>query len=160
MTYDLKTPPSNLAKRRAIALDWIKTLRLDDGNVVPQDETPATFFLAITEAGDLVATSVAPVTLLAATTFTPDETHNGSFVGLTAAGDIAVTLPATLTAGYSVCISQEGAGQITFAGEAGATLTSVDGIVTTRTQYSAATALVISNTIGTNAVWRLTGDME
>lgn len=101
-------------------------------------------------------TDIATVT---ASTFAPTKELNGAARVLTDGTGVAVSLPANLPEGYSICLIQGGAGQITFSAGSGATVNQADGYTKSRTQYAAVTALVMSNPTGAAGVWLLLGDM-
>ncbi len=73
---------------------------------------------------------------------------------------VGVTLPKTFPKGYKAVVIQQGAGQITFSPESGATLHGLSSATKTSGQYARATLEIISNTDGASAVWTLAGDVS
>ncbi len=90
--------------------------------------------------------------------FTLGATFNGQAIPWTAAGAGTITLANIAPAGTECMISCEGAGQITFAAQSGGSVQSRGARFKSNGQYSMITALVVTNT-GTNAAWRLGGDL-
>ena len=86
------------------------------------------------------------------------STFNGQGIPWAGSGAATVTLANNAPAGTECLISCEGAGQITFVAQAGASMQSRGARFKSNGQYSLITALVISNS-GTNAAWRLGGDL-
>ena len=92
------------------------------------------------------------------TSYTTLLQHNGLPGIFTNGSAIAVTLDRKMPEGYSVAIVQDGAGQITFAAESGATVQSAGNRLKSGEQYGSVTAMVISNVDGRSAAWRLLGN--
>jgi hypothetical protein len=92
------------------------------------------------------------------TTFTPALTDLNKLVTLNNASPVTVTLPQNSDVGFAIGtpinFQQIGAGQVTFAAGAGATVTSTPGL-NLRDQYSLATAIKV----GTDA-WTIIGDLD
>lgn len=78
---------------------------------------------------------------------------------LNKATGVTVTLPKTMVQGFTAPITQQGAGQITYAAESGATLHSLSSANKSTGQYGRAIATVLSNSDGQSAVWTLSGDI-
>jgi hypothetical protein len=92
------------------------------------------------------------------TTYTFVAADNGKAVTLTNAAAITATLPNNLAKGWNVIVYQGGAGQITFAPAAGATLRNRQNQTKTGGQYAMASLMCVSNVGGTSAVFALGGD--
>lgn len=71
-----------------------------------------------------------------------------------------MTLPNDREQGFSFLLCQAGAGQVTFAAAAGATLHSRIGYLKTAGQWSEVSLTVDSNSGGTAAAWVLSGDVS
>jgi hypothetical protein len=76
----------------------------------------------------------------------------------TNASAVTVTLPNDREQGFSLLLCQAGAGQVTFATAAGATLHSRTGYLKTAGQWSEVSLTVDSNS-GTAASWVVSGDL-
>jgi hypothetical protein len=83
---------------------------------------------------------------------------NGSITNVTASSAITLTLPNNLAQGFYCTVVQSGAGQITFAPAAGATLNNRQGLTHSAGQYAACSLIVTSNSGGASAVYVLGGD--
>jgi hypothetical protein len=90
--------------------------------------------------------------------FTLDSTFSGKLVPWTKSTAGTITLSNAAPVGFNALISCEGAGQITFAAQAGGSVQSRGARLKSNGQYSVITAIVYSNS-GTNAAWRLAGDL-
>ena len=90
--------------------------------------------------------------------FTLGATFNGQAIPWTASGAGTITLANNAPAGTECMISCEGVGQITFIAQAGGSVQSRGARLKSNGQYSMITAMVFSNS-GTNAAWRLGGDL-
>jgi hypothetical protein len=91
------------------------------------------------------------------TTYTVVAADTGKIVDHANVAAIAVTLSNAAPAGTCLTYVQSGAGQITFAAEAGGTLVNRQGHTKTAGQNAAVSLYVRSNS-GTDAVWVLLGD--
>ena len=100
------------------------------------------------------------IVTVAGTTHTADAANKAKVVEFTSAAAVAVTLPASMPVGHSVTWVQAGAGQVTFAAGAGATVRAPNGWLKTRAQWAVVTAYVRANNGGlTAAEWVLAGDL-
>lgn len=81
----------------------------------------------------------------------------GKLKRMTSASAVTVTLPNDLPQGFGVLIRQAGAGRVTFAAAAGATLGNVAGQTRTAAQWAEASLTVDTNADGTSAAWVLSG---
>lgn len=70
--------------------------------------------------------------------------NRNSILRSTSATPITITIPATIAVGERFDVVQSGAGQITFAAGAGATLQSRDSKLKTAGQFAAATVLCVA----------------
>ncbi|MEJ2377828.1 MAG: hypothetical protein P8Y71_21370 [Pseudolabrys sp.] len=95
---------------------------------------------------------------VAGTSYTVAAADLGKRKRSTGAAGVAVTLPKTLAQGFSVLFCQAGAGQISFAAEAGGTLDNRGGNSKTAGQWSEVSLTVDSNGDGNSASWVLSGD--
>jgi hypothetical protein len=82
----------------------------------------------------------------------------GKTVMLNNASAITVTLPDSLPAGFTCECIQLGAGQVTFAPAAGATLNNRQSQTKIAGQHGAARLAVTANSGGTTAIYNLAGD--
>jgi len=98
------------------------------------------------------------ITTQTGTTYTLTPSDSGSIVRFSNASAITVTLPNSMPANTVITILQDGTGQITFSPEAGATRTNRQNHTKTAGQYAFATLVVVANSTGTSAAWRLGGD--
>jgi hypothetical protein len=92
------------------------------------------------------------------TSYTLQASDNGGLVTLTNAAAITLTCPNSLSANFNCAIAQEGAGTVTVVAASGATLASRGGRVMLNGQYAMGFLRVASNS-GSNAAWRLAGDI-
>lgn len=93
------------------------------------------------------------------TTYTLASTDDGKVVDIANAGAITLTLPNSLAIGFSVLITQGGAGAILFSAAAGATIRQRQGFTHTAGQYAVASLYVRTNGGGNTAEWVLSGDL-
>lgn len=91
--------------------------------------------------------------------FTLTSAFAGKTVSWTKSYDGTITLANNVPAGSSVLINCEGTGQITFTTQTGASMASQGDRFKSNGLYSQITAWVKSNTTGSNAAWRLSGDL-
>lgn len=91
--------------------------------------------------------------------FTTSETDRNLFVRVNSATSITATLHAAAPVGLSLWLSQEGAGAITVAAEAGATLQSLFDFHKSAGLHSVIGAMCIENEDDESAVWRISGDL-
>lgn len=100
-----------------------------------------------------------PLNTQTGTTYTLVASDAGDLVTLNNAAAITLTIPlnssVAFAIGTQVTIAQLGAGTVTVAGAVGVTVSSADGDLKLRTQYSAATCIKT----GTNS-WILIGDIK
>jgi len=107
---------------------------------------------------------ITPMNNQTGTTYTLALTDCNKFINLYNANAITLTLPQAATAdlpdGFQCTIIQAGAGQVTIVKEGTDTISSADGLVKTRTQYSAVTIVNRGdyNSDGTTA-WFISGDL-
>jgi hypothetical protein len=98
-----------------------------------------------------------PLNTQTGTTYTLAETDAGHLITLTNSSAITLTVPTNASVpfanGTQITIAQNGAGQVTVAGDVGVTISSADSYLKLRTQYSAGTLIKT----GTNS-WILIGD--
>jgi hypothetical protein len=98
-----------------------------------------------------------PLNTQTGTTYTLAETDAGQLITLTNSSAITLTVPTNASVpfanGTQITIAQNGAGQVTVAGDVGVTISSADSYLKLRTQYSAGTLIKT----GTNS-WILIGD--
>lgn len=92
------------------------------------------------------------------TTYTLDAADKGKIKRFTSGSSVTITLPSTLVAGFSVCWIQDGAGQLTFTAGSGATLQNRQGHSKSAGQYGAGSLIVVANSGGSAAAYRLAGD--
>jgi hypothetical protein len=88
-----------------------------------------------------------------------DAASNGKTVVWTKATAGTITLSQTAAVDTECMIIQEGAGQITFAAGSGGTRASRGARYKSNGQYSFISAVVMSNSTGNNAAWRIGGDL-
>ena len=93
------------------------------------------------------------------TTYTLQASDNGKLITLTNAAAITLTCPNNLGVAFNCAISQEGAGQVTLAAQSGGSLASRGSRFKLNGQYAMGFLRVASNS-GTNAAWRLGGDLS
>jgi hypothetical protein len=94
-----------------------------------------------------------------AANFTLDAGSNGKTIVWTKTTAGSITLSPSAAADTECLIIQEAAGQITFAAGAGGTMASRGSRFKSAGQYAFVTAVVMSNSSGANAAWRLGGDL-
>lgn len=92
------------------------------------------------------------------TNYQLQTTDNATIICFEAAVAINVELPNNLPSGFNVGIIQDGAGQITFNAEAGATLHNRQTHTKTAGQRAAVSLLVNKNSSGVLAIYNLAGD--
>ena len=93
------------------------------------------------------------------TSYTLQASDNGKLITLTNAAAITLTCPNNLAATFNCAISQEGAGQVTVVAQSGGSLASRGSRFKLNGQYAMGFLRVASNS-GTNAAWRLGGDLS
>ncbi len=93
------------------------------------------------------------------TSYTLQASDNGKLITLTNSAAITLTCPNSLAATFNCAISQEGAGQVTVVAQSGGTLASRGSRFKLNGQYAMGFLRVASNS-GTNAAWRLGGDLS
>ena len=95
----------------------------------------------------------------AGTTYTLAPTDSGTFIAFSSGSAVTVTCPATLPVGFQVAIEQQGAGAVTVAAGASATLRTAHSFTgKTAGQFSVIGITVDGNSNGNSAVCVLTGD--
>lgn len=102
--------------------------------------------------------SAAP-NLQTGTTYTLLVSDDGVPVDLANAAAITLTLPAAAAIGFSCLVTQAGAGQVTLALAAGATLRQRQSFTKTAGQWAVVTLYVRTNPGGSAAEWVAAGDM-
>lgn len=95
-----------------------------------------------------------------AASFTLGSTFNGQVIPWTGGSAGTITLANNAPIGTECMIDCEGAGTITFAAQSGGTVQSRGARLKSNGQYSQITAYVYTNGSGTNAAWRLGGDLS
>jgi hypothetical protein len=93
-----------------------------------------------------------------ATSYTFAASDVGKQITLTNSAAITATLPNNLPKGWNCLVWQGGAGQVTFTAGSGATLVNRQSKTKTAGQYAMVSLMVMSNSIGTSAVYALGGD--
>jgi hypothetical protein len=88
------------------------------------------------------------------TSITLADADNNTVVRCTAATAITLTIPSTLAAGFSCMVIQSGAGQITIAAGAGATLNSFGSLVKTAGLHAPASIIRVAA-----ATYNLSGNL-
>lgn len=94
---------------------------------------------------------------ISGTAYTIVAADLGKLKRTTSASGVTVTLPNDQPIGFGILVRQAGAGQVTFAAAAGATLNNRNGFTKTAGQWSEVSLTVDSNA-GNAAVWVLSGD--
>jgi hypothetical protein len=94
-----------------------------------------------------------------AVSITLAASDNGKIKNCTAAGAVTVTLPNSLAKDFYCTVTQTGAGQVTFAAGAGATLHNRQNLLHTAGQWAICCLLVNANAGGTAASFILGGDV-
>ena len=94
------------------------------------------------------------------TSFTFNITHNNQIITLSNNLPITAILPNNLPVGFTASILQKDVAQVTFTASSGSVILNSDASTKTRTRYSMANILVISNSDGSSANYFLGGDLE
>lgn len=93
------------------------------------------------------------------TTYTVNATDNGGVITLSNASTITLTVPNSLVIGFNCLLIQIGAGQVTIAAGAGATVNNRLSNTKIAGQYGVATLFVYANAGGSSAIALTGGDM-
>src|SRR4029077_4001421 len=88
--------------------------------------------------GQKAAAPIAGAYVYTGTAYVLEASDNGNILGFNNAAAITVTIPATLPRGFNCLIAQIGAGQVTFAAGAGATIRQRQSFSKTAGQYALA----------------------
>lgn len=85
---------------------------------------------------------------------------HGKIINCSNASDIVLTCPSNMVKDFYCTVIQRGAGVVTFAAAAGATLNNRLSQLRTAGQFAVCALVVSTNTSGTNAAWTLAGDTQ
>jgi hypothetical protein len=102
--------------------------------------------------------AIVPQNVDFSTSITAATSDNSVFKNSTSATAVTVTLPNNLPQNWNTMVHQAGAGQVTFAAGAGATLNNRLGQYRSAGQFSVVAVFCTTNTGGTSAVYTLAGD--
>jgi len=162
LTSKVGTNDSAILVQNESTSTWTNVLEIQTTggtNLISQDSSTADLIVKNEQTGlQLLRLQRSLLKVVSTTTYSIDPlTDLQNQITFTNASAVTVTLPATAQNGFTVKCFQSGAGQVTFAAGAGATVVNVNSQYKTK-GASAMVELTVVGSGGTAAVWYLNGE--